>query len=63
MTSASLHYVNLESADLNGADLRDVTKWKARDLKFANNYGIKNPPGGFLEFAKSEGAVEERPKE
>jgi hypothetical protein len=68
MTDADFFGANLTGADLTGAtldrmDLRNAhlggIRWKTiGGLRLANIYGVKNAPPGFLEWAKSQGAVQ-----
>ncbi|HWE04911.1 MAG TPA: pentapeptide repeat-containing protein [Tepidisphaeraceae bacterium] len=55
---AKLSDVNFSRADLRGADLAGVRDWKNIAVRLANVYGIKNPPDGFVKWAKEHGAVE-----
>jgi len=51
--------VNLSGANLFCANLSVIKYWKiVADLNLTNIYGVKNPPEGFIEFAKAKGAVE-----
>lgn len=55
---AKLLDANLSGADLKTADLKDIVAWgDILSIKLANIYGIKNPPDGFVEWAKEHGAV------
>jgi hypothetical protein len=61
---ANLYMANLSGADLSGADLcganlRGVKRWRQiKSIKLANIYAVKNPPEGFIEWAKENGVVE-----
>ncbi len=60
---ADLVGADFAGADLANTDLRDSeidnVRWqKIRAIKGANIYGVKNPPDGFVEWAKSHGAVQ-----
>ncbi len=65
LRNANLRNVNfdlaiLSNADLMGADLAGLRNWKSIDkIDGANVYGVKNPPDGFVDWAKSQGAVEQ----
>jgi hypothetical protein len=57
--AANLMDANLTEADLAGANLKDIRNWeRISSVEYANIYGIKNPPGRFIEWAKEGGAVE-----
>jgi len=56
---ANLSGVDLRGANLSGADLDKVGGWKKiQNITLTNIYGIKNPPNGFIQWAKDKGAVE-----
>ena len=67
LTNADLNTANLAEADLSGADCSKVDfrranllgiKWQQiKAIKLANVFGVVNPPPGFLDWAKSAGAV------
>jgi Pentapeptide repeats (8 copies) len=67
LTNADLNSANLAEADLSGTDCSKVdfrsanllgVKWQqSTAIKLANVYGVVNPPPGFLDWAKSAGAV------
>jgi uncharacterized protein YjbI with pentapeptide repeats len=62
LVGADLSEADLEGVDLSRADLRNTNlqgvKWDAEvNLRSANVFGVKNPPAGFLDFAKLKGAV------
>ncbi len=73
LTGAKLYYTNLVGANLSeaelagaefiGADLRkanlhDVKNWQTiQSIELANIYKVVNPPEGFIEWAKENGAV------
>ena len=73
LTGAKLYYTNLVGANLSeaelagaefiGADLRkanlhDIKNWQAiQSIELANIYNVVNPPEGFIEWAKENGAV------
>jgi uncharacterized protein YjbI with pentapeptide repeats len=55
-----LNKTNLEAANLKEADLKSIQHWKEIvSMKDANITGVKNAPDGFIEFAKSKGAIVE----
>jgi uncharacterized protein YjbI with pentapeptide repeats len=63
LSGANLHLSDLSDADLNGANLQysnlsDIKNWRQiRSIELANIHGVKNPPLGFVEWAKQHGAV------
>ncbi len=58
LSRANLGYVNLSGADLCESNLKGIKRWKyIRSIKYANIYGVKNAPDGFIEWAKEQGAV------
>jgi uncharacterized protein YjbI with pentapeptide repeats len=62
LTGADLTEANLDRADLSNADLRGANlggaAWKqAASMRFANIFGVRNAPDGFLQFALAHGAV------
>jgi hypothetical protein len=60
LREADLNGADLSDADLMGADLGGVRDWKAiGNIARANINGVRNPPEGFVDWAKSQGAVEE----
>lgn len=59
LSGANLSGAKLGNANLSNTDLHDIVGWKTiTNLSLTNIYGVKNPPDGFIEFAKSNGAVE-----
>ena len=64
MTGADLREAKIGGVDFVGADLREadfagVIDWKSIHLfQLANIHNIKNPPAGFIEWAKKNGAVD-----
>ena len=59
LNRANLTGANITYAFFTGADLKDIKNWIAIvDLNFTNIYSVKNPPDGFIKFAKEKGAVE-----
>jgi len=64
LTRTDLRYANFTGAVLNGANLTNIMGWQTiRGIKNANIYGVKNPPNGFIEWAKKQGAVSFKDKE
>lgn len=67
LSEADLTGANLSAADLTRVDLSDVdlrnanlsgVRWKEiASMRFANVFGVRNPPDGFLQFASAHGAV------
>jgi len=57
LTGANLVGANLTEAILYGANLKDIDWQLIRSIELANIYGVKNPPDGFIEWAKEQGAV------
>ena len=67
LKNADLHSANLTQADLTGSDCTGVDfrktnligiDWqRIKSIKMANVHGVVNPPPGFLDWAKSAGAV------
>ncbi len=58
LTRADLKLANLTRANLKGANLKDIYGWEEiRSIELANIYDVKNPPDGFIEWAKQHGAV------
>ena len=59
LTEANLYNTNFRKADLRGLNIASIKNWETiSDLTLANIYAVKNPPNGFIEFAKARGAVE-----
>ncbi len=59
LSKANLGEANLQEANLREANLQDITGWDTiTNITGANIYGITNAPEGFVEFAKSKGAIE-----
>jgi Pentapeptide repeats (8 copies) len=66
LTDADLRDADLSGANLNDADLTNANlanfRWRnIAGLKNANLFGVKNPPEGFLTWAKQQGAVQTVP--
>jgi len=57
LAGADLSRADLSRADLRSADLAQVKWQQIASLQFANIWGVRNPPEGFLAFAMSHGAV------
>ncbi len=59
LAGANLDGVSMTNADLRGADLSCITNWRLiKAIDHANILDVKNPPPGFVEWAKKNGAVE-----
>ncbi len=58
LTGANLAGATLTNADLVNATLSNLHWHEIRSLKNANIFGIKNPPEGFVAWAKQHGAVQ-----
>lgn len=59
LSGADLSSVVLDRADLREANLDHVRNWHAiKSLNKANILGVQNAPGGFVEWARTNGAVE-----
>jgi uncharacterized protein YjbI with pentapeptide repeats len=55
---ANLSGASLPEANLKNANLLDVEHWQSiKSIKLANIHGVENPPEGFIEWAKKQGAV------
>jgi len=62
LMGANFTDADLRKTDLSGADLRNAdfnrAKWKEISaIKFANVFGVRNAPDGFVNWALSQGAV------
>ena len=58
LSDTGLGNANLAGANLYGADITKITGWQSiKSIEFANIYGIKSPPEGFIEWALEHGAV------
>ncbi len=58
ISKAYLLKLNLVEAELYGANLKSIDRWqKIKSIEHAEIYGIRNPPVGFIEWAKEQGAV------
>ena len=64
LTGAMLHNANLDlvkfdDADLTNADLSGIANWKSiTHFSGANIHAVRNAPDGFIQWAKSHGAVD-----
>ena len=58
LIGASLNDVFLDRANLTNADLDGLRDWENASFQNANLFQVKNPPPGFLAFARQCGAVE-----
>ncbi len=59
LSGADLSGAVLDEADLRGANLSQIKGWQAiKSIDKANVLGVRNPPEGFIEWAKKKGAVE-----
>ncbi len=59
LSGAALRGADLRGATLIGANLAGIKDWGSiRDIRLANLYEVRNPPEGFVDWAKSKGAVE-----
>ena len=56
LSRAMLDGATLDAADLGKADLNHVKWQNIKSLKGANLWQVRNPPAGFLEWAKQHGA-------
>jgi len=58
LENAKLERANISGADLRNANLHDIKNWQTiQSIEFANIYKVVNPPEGFIEWAKENGAV------
>lgn len=63
LRGANLKGANLAEAvfawsDLRNANLKEIKNWRRmKSIESSNIYGVKNPPNGFVEWAKEHGAV------
>jgi len=58
LTDANLAGATLANADLSNTTLSNLHWREIRSLKKANIFGVKNPPEGFVAWAKQHGAVQ-----
>jgi uncharacterized protein YjbI with pentapeptide repeats len=60
LAKATMDSTNLSGADLREADLQGLVGWRSVNLTNANIYGVKNPPEGFVVWARDTmGALDE----
>jgi hypothetical protein len=57
LTESNLAGADLSQTDLRGADLRGIRWQTIQGIRFADVYGVKNPPPGFADWALKNGAV------
>lgn len=61
LKKANLRRTILANADLLWEDLLDIQNWqKIQNMSNTNIEAVKNAPVGFIEFAKSKGAIEKK---
>jgi hypothetical protein len=61
LSGADLSGVVLDRADLREANLDRIKNWQAiKSMDKANIAGVRNAPGGFVEWARTNGAVESK---
>lgn len=59
LSAADLNNAALDRADLRGANLARIKNWQAiKSIAKANILGVRNAPDGFVEWARTKGAVE-----
>lgn len=59
LAQACLMDAHLENAGLMDADLSNIQNWEhIASIKHANIHGVKNPPHGFVEWARERGATQ-----
>src|SRR5882724_3913395 len=61
LTDADLSGASLSNADLSNTNLSNLRWRDLRSVKGTNLYGVKNPPDGFISWAKQHGAVQTEP--
>src|SRR5215469_15466596 len=61
LSGSKLDDADISNADLSYADLRNVEWKQLRNVAGANFFGAKNAPGGFVEWALKNGAVQKPP--
>lgn len=62
LTGAHLDDADLTNADLHDADLRGIAWQHMAGVQGANIAGVKNPPEGFAEWARKNGAIQSTPE-
>ena len=59
LAGADVAQASLERADLRGANLKGLRHWRQiKAIRQANIFGIRNPPEGFVVWARTMGAIE-----
>jgi len=59
LSNSKFDDADLAGADLSSADLSNIIEWKnLRNVTDANVDQVKNPPGGFVEWALQHGAIQ-----
>ena len=59
LRGANVTGARLSAATLDGADLSELVGWReVRSVGHTSIQGIRNPPAGFIEFAREQGAVD-----
>jgi uncharacterized protein YjbI with pentapeptide repeats len=59
LIGARIKAVDFSRADLRRADMTGLVDWRdIRSIRLANVFGVREPPSGFLEWARAHGAVE-----
>lgn len=57
LSEADLKGANMVRADFRNADIDGIKNWRTIALTDAKISGVKNPPKGFMEWAKKNGAI------
>jgi hypothetical protein len=61
LAGADVARISLERADLREADLNNLRHWdQIKAMRQCNILGVRNPPAGFVAWAKTMGAVENK---
>lgn len=64
LAEANIAGANLAGANLSESNLANIKDWqKVASIKYANIFGVVNPPDGFIEWAMEQGAVSMEDKE
>ena len=59
LDGADVEAASFARADLSQTDLNQLKNWRLiKSIRGANIYGVKDPPAGFVEWAREQGAVE-----
>ena len=58
LSNAKLGRAILKKANLKWADLSNIKDWNTVNFKDANIFEVRNPPPGFVEYARGQGAIE-----